>query len=152
MSPKLRLVLAIAFTLAVLSCRKADDPFFDNPEDQWVALTESMTTAEVFSLYEKSMRRTHPANARLAEALGPRGEEVVDLWIEDMRDGGGLYEAYHYNPIIYSLYKYSGYLVCRDRNRILAARDIIAERMGDDIETASRQLRSSCAGALGAAP
>lgn len=83
LKPRPASAVALAASL-LLSCGRPHDDFFDAEYSQWVDNARKLPTKRVYELYKIQVNMPPPSEPTLAQVLGERGREPLELMISDL--------------------------------------------------------------------
>jgi hypothetical protein len=137
-------VAAAIITLAISGCREQPPPFFRQSSEAQVAQARTLPTRQVYELYKQSFDLPPPPLYVLADTLGERGREAIDLWVADIASTGALSEEWEYSGLLMSVKEQTGETICQDPRALTKAANALALKRKATVRATTNQIRRYC--------
>ncbi len=130
--------------LLLYACTQPKVSFYDQPYEQQMMQAQTMPTSELYELYKEAFDRPPPPLTHLSDELGKRGEEVLDLWLDDLVKHGALANEWEFADLLRALRQRSGVSICSYPAKLETAASTLAKSRGATKENMTRLLKQYC--------
>lgn len=138
------IMMAWSLLMLTQACAKPDDQFYDQPYEQQIRQAQRMSTPEVYELYKGAFDQPPPPLTHLSAVLGERGEEALDLWLEDLVARGEMSHEWQFGNLLRELKNKSNLSLCAAPSKLDAAASALAKMRKARKENMVQLLTTYC--------